>query len=129
MSGAFLSELLCEFLYFLICYYLHSWFSLSFSPSPCKLFLPLPSQTIQNIVVCSLADVRNLTVADDMILVQLSSAQENTTQEEKDAYVAGLKTVIQDMRVKKVKDFNTVASEIAAYRPRFRGDSSRILPL
>ena len=70
-----------------------------------------------------------LTLADDMILVQMSSAQEGSTQEDKDAYIAGLKKIIQDMRVKKVKDFNTVASEIAAYRARFRGDSSKILPL
>lgn len=64
-----------------------------------------------------------------MILVQMGSVHEGRTAEEKDEYVGGLKQIIQDMRGRKVKDFNTVASEIAAYRTRFLKDASRILLL
>ncbi|KAI1972078.1 hypothetical protein LOZ53_005124 [Ophidiomyces ophidiicola] len=70
-----------------------------------------------------------LTLADDKILVEMGSLREGKTQAERDAYVTGLKQTINDMRRDKVKDFNTVATEIAAYRRRFLQDPSRILPL
>lgn len=59
----------------------------------------------------------------------MGSLREGKTPEEKDHYIAGLKQIINDMRRDKVKDFNTVATEIAAYRRRFLQDPSRILPL
>lgn len=59
----------------------------------------------------------------------MGSQREGRTPEEKDNYIAGLKQIINDMRRDKVKDFNTVAAEIAAYRRRFLQDPSRILPL
>ncbi len=64
-----------------------------------------------------------------MILVQMGSVQEGRTPAEVKQYIAGLKQIIQEMRGRKVNDFNTVASEIAAYRTRFLGDKSRVLPL
>lgn len=70
-----------------------------------------------------------LTLPDDMILVQMGSIHEGRTPQERDEYVNGLKQIIQDMRGRKVKDFNTVASEIAAYRTRFLKDPSRVLLL
>jgi hypothetical protein len=70
-----------------------------------------------------------LTLADDKILIQLGSVREGQTEEEKETYLAGLKEIINEMRRDKVKDFNTVASEIAAYRRRFLQDPSRVLPL
>lgn len=66
---------------------------------------------------------------DDKILVQMGSLREGKTPEEKDQYITGLKQIINDMRRDKVKDFNTVATEIAAYRRRFLQDPSRVLPL
>jgi hypothetical protein len=66
---------------------------------------------------------------DDKILVQMGSLREGKTPEEKDQYIAGLKQIINEMRRDKVKDFNTVATEIAAYRRRFLQDPSRVLPL
>lgn len=66
---------------------------------------------------------------DDKILVQMGSLREGKTPEEKDQYIAGLKQIINDMRRDKVKDFNTVATEIAAYRRRFLHDPTRVLPL
>lgn len=70
-----------------------------------------------------------LTRTEDKVLVQMGSLREGKTSEEKDNYIAGLKQIINDMRRDKVKDFNTVAKEIAAYRRRFLQDPSRILPL
>lgn len=69
------------------------------------------------------------TFADDKILVQMGSLREGKTPEEKDQYIAGLKEIINEMQRDKVKDFNTVATEIAAYRRRFLQDPSRVLPL
>lgn len=59
----------------------------------------------------------------------MGSLREGNTPEEKDRYVAGLKEMVNDLRRDKVKDFNTVATEIAAYRRRYLQDPSRILPL
>ncbi|KAL8758083.1 MAG: hypothetical protein Q9199_001763 [Rusavskia elegans] len=65
----------------------------------------------------------------DMILVQMGAIPEGLSEEQRSAFVVGLRQTIQEIRVRKVKDFKTVASEIAAYRARFLGDSSKILPL
>jgi hypothetical protein len=59
----------------------------------------------------------------------MGSLREGKTPEEKDNYIAGLKQIINDMRRDQVKDFSTVATEIAAYRRRFLKDSSRVLSL
>lgn len=59
----------------------------------------------------------------------MGSLREGRNPEEKDQYITGLKQIINDMRRDKVKDFNTVAAEIVAYRRRFLQDSSRVLPL
>lgn len=70
-----------------------------------------------------------LTLTDDKILIQMGSVREGQTDEEKATYLAGLKEIINEMRRDKVKEFSTVASEIAAYRRRFLQDPSRVLPL
>jgi hypothetical protein len=59
----------------------------------------------------------------------MGSIREGKTVEERDEYVAGLRQIINDMRRDKVKDFNTVATEITAYRRRFLQDPTRLLPL
>ncbi|KAJ1710801.1 hypothetical protein NYO67_7006 [Aspergillus flavus] len=78
---------------------------------------------------CEFQHFRDMTLSDDKILVQMGSLREGKTPEEKDNYITGLKNIINDMRRDKVKDFNTVATEIAAYRRRFLQDPSRVLPL
>jgi hypothetical protein len=70
-----------------------------------------------------------LTSTDDKILIELGAVREGQTEEEKEAYLAGLKEIINEMRRDKVKDFTTVAAEIAAYRRRFLQDPSRVLPM
>ncbi|PLN86377.1 hypothetical protein BDW42DRAFT_159145 [Aspergillus taichungensis] len=78
---------------------------------------------------CEYQHFRDMSLSEDKVLVQMGSLREGKTSEEKDNYIAGLKQIINDMRRDKVKDFNTVAKEIAAYRRRFLQDPSRILPL
>ncbi|KGO38887.1 hypothetical protein PEX2_072220 [Penicillium expansum] len=78
---------------------------------------------------CEFQHLRDMTLSDDKILVQMGSVREGQTEEEKETYLAGLKEIINDLRRDKVKDFNTVASEIAAYRRRFLQDPSRVLSL
>ncbi|KAF9894578.1 hypothetical protein FE257_006464 [Aspergillus nanangensis] len=78
---------------------------------------------------CEFQHFRDMSLSDDKILIEMGSVREGKTPEERDTYTAGLKEIINDMRRDKVKDFNTVATEIAAYRRRFLQDPSRILPL
>ncbi|KAJ5948810.1 hypothetical protein N7454_002117 [Penicillium verhagenii] len=70
-----------------------------------------------------------LTSADDKILIEMGSVREGKTEEEKETYLAGLKEIINELRRDKVKDFSTVAAEIAAYRRRFLKDPTRVLSL
>ncbi|KAL1971004.1 hypothetical protein VTN77DRAFT_2838 [Rasamsonia byssochlamydoides] len=78
---------------------------------------------------CEFQHWRQMVLTDDKILVQMGSLREGKTPEERDKYIEGLKQIINDMRRDKVKDFNTVATEIAAYRRRFLQDPSRVVPL
>ena len=59
----------------------------------------------------------------------MGSIREGKTPEEQQSYVEGLKSRINDMQRDKVKDFETVAAAIVAYRRRYLQDPSRILPL
>ncbi|KAJ5099425.1 hypothetical protein N7532_006426 [Penicillium argentinense] len=78
---------------------------------------------------CGFQHFRDITLSDDKILVQMGALREGQTEEEKEAYVAGLKEIINGMRRDKVKEFSTVANEIAAYRRRVLQDPSRVLHL
>ncbi|KAL8665130.1 MAG: hypothetical protein Q9202_002530 [Teloschistes flavicans] len=60
---------------------------------------------------------------------KMGTIPKGLSPEQHDIFVVGLRKIIQEIRGRKVKDFKTVASEIAAYRARFLGDSSKILPL
>ena len=59
----------------------------------------------------------------------MGSIKEGRTDAERDQYVAGLKQTINDMRRDKVKDLNPIVTEVTAYRRRFLGDPTRLLPL
>ena len=75
------------------------------------------------------ADVGPLTILDDLILVQLGAAPKGLSYEDQEAYSRGLREVIRDIRARNVKDFNTVAAEITAFRTKFLGDSTKVLSL
>ena len=49
------------------------------------------------------------------------------TGDRRNAFVAGLKEVLQSVRARKIRDFNAIAKEIIEYRQQFLGDKSRIL--
>ncbi|PGH09964.1 hypothetical protein GX51_00230 [Blastomyces parvus] len=78
---------------------------------------------------CEYQHFRDMTLSDDRILVEMSSLREGKTPEERDEYIAGLKQTIGDMRRDKVKDLNTIATEVSGYRRRFLDDPSRVLAL
>ncbi|PGH03129.1 hypothetical protein AJ79_07456 [Helicocarpus griseus UAMH5409] len=78
---------------------------------------------------CEYQHFRDMTLSDDKILVEMGSVREGKTPEEREEYVAGLRQTVNDMRRDKVKDLNTVATEIAGYRRRFLKDPSRVLAL
>jgi hypothetical protein len=78
---------------------------------------------------CEFQHFRDLVLSDEKILVQMGSLKEGKTPEERDNYIAGLKQAINDLRPDQMKDFTTVATEIAAYRRRSLKDPSRVLSL
>ncbi|KAL8649269.1 MAG: hypothetical protein Q9210_004498 [Variospora velana] len=78
---------------------------------------------------CENQHFKSMNLSDDLILVQMGAVPEGLSAEKKEGFVVGLRQIIQEIRGRKVKDFRIVASEIAAYRARFLGDSSKILPL
>jgi hypothetical protein len=77
---------------------------------------------------CEWQHFRDLPIGDDEILVQLAEV-EGTTQQQKDAYSAGLRNTIMDLKEKGIKDFATVAQGIAAFRRSFLGDQTRVVKL
>ncbi|OJD16697.1 hypothetical protein AJ78_03167 [Emergomyces pasteurianus Ep9510] len=78
---------------------------------------------------CEYQHFRDMTLSDDKILHEMGSLREGKTPEEQEKYIEGLKQTISDMRRAKVKDLNTIATEIAGYRRRFLHDPSRVLAL
>ncbi|ORY60618.1 uncharacterized protein BCR38DRAFT_349886 [Pseudomassariella vexata] len=51
------------------------------------------------------------------------------TGEEKKAFVEGLKKVLNDLKAKKVKDFDRITRAIIKYRADFLKDPCKVLPL
>jgi hypothetical protein len=66
--------------------------------------------------------------ADDAVLTALGSPDE-FRGEQRERFCVGLKEVLLDLRIRKIRDFNIIASEIIAHREKFLGDASKVLPL
>jgi len=66
--------------------------------------------------------------ADDAILTALGSPDE-FKGEQRDRFCEGLKGVLMDLRVRKIREFDIIASEIIAHRSKFLGDNSKVLAL
>lgn len=113
-------------LHYLVCFY---FLFIALLPSSLPPLPFLPTHLPSLFYPVRMLTTEPLTSTDDKILVQMGSVREGQTEEEKETYLAGLKEIINDLRRDKVKDFNTVASEIAAYRRRFLQDPSRVLSL
>jgi len=67
-------------------------------------------------------------VADDAVLTALGSPDE-FTGEQREKFCEGLRQVLMDLRVRKIRDFDIIASEIVAHRSKFLGDKSKVLAL
>ena len=66
--------------------------------------------------------------SDEQILVELGRSDQYTG-EQKDRFIQGLRELLQDFRANQVRDFDTIANGIMAFRSRFLGDKTKILPL
>ena len=76
-----------------------------------------------------LLTLRISNVTDDMILVQLGTANPGHTEEDRTRWVHGLRDLLKRMREANTTNPNTVVLEIAKYRREFLGDPSKILNL
>lgn len=65
---------------------------------------------------------------DDAILTVLGSPDE-FAGEQRERFIEGLKSLLSDLRLKKIKDFDAIASKIVAHRAEFLGDPSKVLSL
>lgn len=65
-------------------------------------------------------------LTDDAVLTALGSPEE-FKGEQRDRFCAGLRGVLLDLRVRKIRDFDVIASEIIAHRANFLGDQSKVL--
>jgi hypothetical protein len=65
---------------------------------------------------------------DDAVLTALGSPDE-FTGEQREKFCEGLRQVLMDLRVRKIRDFDIIASEIVAHRSKFLGDKSKVLAL
>ncbi|KAK0730042.1 hypothetical protein B0H67DRAFT_548076 [Lasiosphaeris hirsuta] len=77
---------------------------------------------------CEFQHFKSIGAPDDQILLELGKADEYSG-EQKSRFIQGLRELLQNFRVNKVKDFDTIARGIIEFRARFLGDSSKILHL
>lgn len=57
------------------------------------------------------------------------SSTQGSSPEDRNAYISGLRNLILDLRNRKVKDLDAIVSEMSAYRAKYSGDASKVLPL
>ena len=76
-----------------------------------------------------LLKLTHLLILADHIILGAMGKGEGSTSEEKDEYIKGLRTLIVDLRERKIKDLDAIAEAIAQYRLKFLDDASRVLPL
>lgn len=51
------------------------------------------------------------------------------TGEQKTRFIKGLKKVLTDLKVNKLKDFDSITKALVQYRSEFLRDDSKVLPL
>ncbi|KAK3336059.1 hypothetical protein B0T19DRAFT_395857 [Cercophora scortea] len=77
---------------------------------------------------CDFQHLTSVRAPDEQILLELGKADEYSG-EQKARFIQGLRELLQGFRVKKVKDFETIANGIIEFRSRFLGDKSKVLRL
>lgn len=75
---------------------------------------------------CTQTDFSSL---GEKLLVQLGTANPGKTQDERQQWNNGLRSVLQDLRQKNIKDPDGIAREIAKYRRQFLKDETRVVNL
>lgn len=83
---------------------------------------------ICNDATCDLQHFRDINLQDDAVLTALGNPDE-FKGEQRQKFCDGLKQVLTDLRVRKIRDFDIIASEIVAHRSKFLGDKSKVLAL
>ncbi|KAE9986878.1 hypothetical protein EG327_004102 [Venturia inaequalis] len=78
---------------------------------------------------CAGQHMRDMGLADNMILVQLGSLNPGRNDEDKKRWADGLRTLIGSLRTQGVKETDVVASQIASYRRNFFKDPTRIFDI
>ncbi|KAK0105679.1 hypothetical protein ONS95_004206 [Cadophora gregata] len=81
---------------------------------------------ICNDTSCDFQHFRDIDLPDDAILTALGSPEE-FKGEQRDRFCMGLRGVLMDLRVRKIRDFDVIASEIMSHRAKFLGDKSKVL--
>jgi hypothetical protein len=64
----------------------------------------------------------------DAVLTALGSPDQFSSAQ-RDKFCEGLRTVLTDLRARKIKDFDVIADAIIAHRAKFLGDGSKTLNL
>ncbi|UPX09353.1 uncharacterized protein EKO05_0000044 [Ascochyta rabiei] len=78
---------------------------------------------------CPNQHFRGMGINGEKLLVQLGTANPGKTQDERQQWNNGLRSVLQDLRQKNIKDPNGIAREIANYRRQFLKDETRVVNL
>ncbi|KAJ4985491.1 Protein red1 [Stagonosporopsis vannaccii] len=78
---------------------------------------------------CPNQHFRSMGITGEKLLVQLGTANPGKTQEEKQQWNDGLRTVLKDLRQRNIKDPKGIALEIAKYRRQFLNDDTRVVNL
>ncbi|KAH6643536.1 hypothetical protein C7974DRAFT_381731 [Boeremia exigua] len=78
---------------------------------------------------CPNQHFRGMGITGEKLLVQLGTANPGKTQEEKQQWNDGLRSVLKDLRQRSIKDPNGIAREIAKYRRQFLNDDTRVVNL
>ncbi|KAH7390304.1 hypothetical protein BKA64DRAFT_678928 [Cadophora sp. MPI-SDFR-AT-0126] len=81
---------------------------------------------ICNDPTCDFQHFRDIDLPDDAILTALGSPEE-FKGEQRDRFCTGLRGVLMGLRVRKIRDFDVIASEIIDHRAKFLGDKSKVL--
>ncbi|OBT65429.1 hypothetical protein VE03_06045 [Pseudogymnoascus sp. 23342-1-I1] len=68
------------------------------------------------------------TVQDELILVSLGDSS-GYKEEDRTRFIKGLKEVLQDLRISKIRDFQVIAAKICLFRQSMFEDSSKVLLL
>jgi len=83
---------------------------------------------ICNDPTCTEQHLREIKLPDDAVLTALGSPEE-FVGERREEFCRGLKEVLVNLRMRKIRDFDVIAKEIVAHRTSFLGDKSKVLPL